>query len=344
MSCGTVVTTDIALHRDLIGCPTDGLIVGARGITIDLNGHRITGMTSDNSGDPTACRCGINDRAGYGDVTVKNGRLTGFVDGARFDGTARVNVVDVTSGAHYNNALMFNGGSDAVITGSTLADSFRGIWMADAKGMTIRGGTITGNAHAGVAIFRSNAARVIGMSGDAHGGDYAVEVVDSKGTYVARNAFTGFGADGIVLVGETTFGHTPSSNNTVVSNDLRRGSTGIELIEIDGGHVLHNIVRDNTIRNTDDSGILLDAVTSQNGSPPYTYLTGVGPSHNQIVSNTSDANALDGIHLSAPYNFVAGNTADHNGGWGIYSVPANVDGGDNSAKRNKLGSCLNIDC
>ena len=46
LSCGSVITTDVRLAADLVDCPAFGLVVGAPGITIDLNGHVIGGTGS----------------------------------------------------------------------------------------------------------------------------------------------------------------------------------------------------------------------------------------------------------------------------------------------------------
>jgi hypothetical protein len=46
LSCGSVITTDVRLDADLVDCPSQGLVVGAPGIIIDLNGHIIDGTGS----------------------------------------------------------------------------------------------------------------------------------------------------------------------------------------------------------------------------------------------------------------------------------------------------------
>ena len=74
IACGTKVVTSVKLHHDLVGCPGDGLVVGAPGITIDLNGHTISGTNAPGSE-------GIADD-GYGHVVVESGQIhTFFVNG-----------------------------------------------------------------------------------------------------------------------------------------------------------------------------------------------------------------------------------------------------------------------
>ena len=43
LSCGDTVTVDTTLDSDLIGCRSNGLVIGADNITLDLNGHTISG-------------------------------------------------------------------------------------------------------------------------------------------------------------------------------------------------------------------------------------------------------------------------------------------------------------
>ena len=38
-----LITTDTMLDSDLVDCPNNGVVIGADGITLDLNGHRIDG-------------------------------------------------------------------------------------------------------------------------------------------------------------------------------------------------------------------------------------------------------------------------------------------------------------
>ncbi len=43
LSCGDTITADATLHRNLLNCPNNGIIIGADNITLDLNYHRIDG-------------------------------------------------------------------------------------------------------------------------------------------------------------------------------------------------------------------------------------------------------------------------------------------------------------
>ncbi len=43
VKCGDTITTDTTLHKDLVNCPNNGIIIGADNITLNLNGHTIDG-------------------------------------------------------------------------------------------------------------------------------------------------------------------------------------------------------------------------------------------------------------------------------------------------------------
>src|SRR5919107_5165477 len=43
VECGDTITTDTTLDRDLSDCPSNGIVIGADDITLDLNGHTISG-------------------------------------------------------------------------------------------------------------------------------------------------------------------------------------------------------------------------------------------------------------------------------------------------------------
>jgi large repetitive protein len=171
--------------------------------------------------------------------------------------------------------------------------------------------------------------------------------VNSSHNLVTRNSIRRWGGDGIVIVDEPQDGSEPATDNAVTSNDLRNGSTGIELFEIDGGTVRDNVVRDNNVLRTSDNGILVDAATSVEGSGnfPFNYLVGVGPSGTLIDGNTADGNQLDGIHIDAAGNVIKHNVADRNGGYGIFAFAGNTDGGGNSATGNgQPAQCAGVRC
>ena len=78
VQCGDVVTRDTTLDSDLIDCPDDGIIIGAAGIKLDLNGHTVDGQRSGT---------GIGN-AGRDRVEVEDGTISGFRQGLSLSGVA----------------------------------------------------------------------------------------------------------------------------------------------------------------------------------------------------------------------------------------------------------------
>src|SRR5437867_2062120 len=66
VSCGQGITQDTRVDDDLFGC-TNGLVIAADHVTLDLNGHTIAGSGG----------IGVVN-IGYHDVTIEKGTIAGF--------------------------------------------------------------------------------------------------------------------------------------------------------------------------------------------------------------------------------------------------------------------------
>jgi large repetitive protein len=77
VKCGDTLTRSVKLTADLTDCPGDGIVIGAAGITVDLNGHTIDGTVTeapDCDIQPSGS-IGIGNAGGYGGLTVMNGTI-----------------------------------------------------------------------------------------------------------------------------------------------------------------------------------------------------------------------------------------------------------------------------
>ena len=68
--CGQTLTASIRLARSLVGCPGNGLVIGADNITVDLAGHSISGVNAAGSE-------GIADD-GHRGVRIQSGTIANF--------------------------------------------------------------------------------------------------------------------------------------------------------------------------------------------------------------------------------------------------------------------------
>ncbi|GEM_PF-5451814 len=84
LACGTTLTASVTLTANLdcsADTTTSALIIGAAGVTVNLGGHKIIGPGA------TAETIGIDDTAGYSDLTVEYGTLSDFYADVSAEGT-----------------------------------------------------------------------------------------------------------------------------------------------------------------------------------------------------------------------------------------------------------------
>jgi hypothetical protein len=53
LTCGQVIVEDTTLQNDLSDCSGDGIVIGADGITLDLNGHTVAGCRATRTAPQT---------------------------------------------------------------------------------------------------------------------------------------------------------------------------------------------------------------------------------------------------------------------------------------------------
>ena len=89
-SCGQVITQNVVLTSNLNCAESDGLIVNAGDIVIDLNGHTISGPDID-SDTQTSSKVGIMI-PNVNNVVVQDGTIEGFQAGVLMTGSQNVEV------------------------------------------------------------------------------------------------------------------------------------------------------------------------------------------------------------------------------------------------------------
>jgi len=207
-ACGQVVTTDAVLTTDLL-CAGSGVVVGASGITIDLNGFMLRG------GGPYY---GIDD-PGYDRVTIENGVIRNFDVGVYAHNSAdEVRVSDLLASGNFygvyisgNKAWVRSSAASADAVGVYVQGDSARVEKATAVGnhldgisiagdaASVRSSTASGNESDGIsvagdaAVIRSNRAEANGFSGGASdAAGLGIQVVNGSsttapvGTNVAR--------------------------------------------------------------------------------------------------------------------------------------------------------------
>jgi nitrous oxidase accessory protein NosD len=241
LTCGSVVTTDVTLTHDLTGCTEYGLVVGAPGITIDLAGHRITGVSSGS----TLSGIYIDSHDG---VTVRNGRLRGFaraIDAYDAD-EATFSMLDVRdtlegldvlesewvtieglSARHNRSAITLRNSDDATIAHSVVRESeTSGVNVRDSDRVHVVGNTISANTFVGLDLEGATDATVEWNVFRRNGLDGVYSIASDGGAY-SYNIASDNDADGILADGEATaFTGNVARSNTGVG--IRAADTAID--------------------------------------------------------------------------------------------------------------------
>jgi large repetitive protein len=353
VACGQTITTSTVLGNDLRDCPGIGIVIGASGVTLDLNGHTVDG---DGVGDFEGIQAIGIDR-----VTVRNGTVRDFVEGIALLHTTGAVVSGVALSRHRHVGVFLDDATDAQVRDTRTTDTaFSAVFVTRSRsvrvigndaqrngtgaaarqstGLLVAGNTFTGNECGGVQFLDEVDASVVEANtlagngcdgvtlGDgsdrnaarnntATGNDAGIGVADGTGNLVTGNAVHGNRFAGIYVFG----GDRNQVQANVVDRNGDGSEAGIHLLANDAGDAPQdNAILDNQITNSIGDGILVDAQATRT----------------LVRGNTANHNSDDGIDLDGPSATVTRNTANRNGDLGIEAVPGVVDGGGNLASRN----------
>jgi hypothetical protein len=153
-TCGQVVTTNAFLPHDLACSGRAGVVVGASGITIDLNGFAIRGNRSSG-------RYGIDDMDGFDGVTVENGVVRDFDYGLVGFGANRLVLSGLVASGNTNGGIFIVGPSTQIQSSRVSGNGGDGIYVLGASA-TVQSSTASANA--GNGVYLSGAYSRIGSS------------------------------------------------------------------------------------------------------------------------------------------------------------------------------------
>ena len=357
LDCGDTITTDTKLHRDLVNCPNNGIVIGADNITLDLNGHTIDGngeLTEDCAPDEI-CDVGVvND--GHTRVTVTGGSVRQFAEGV----------------------LLLGAGHNRLGHLSVSGNFLRGILIVESSHTRIEGSAITRNGlttdQAGLVLFTSHNNRIERNRLSSNGDIGLFSVDDTNDNRIANNTFADnpeaailIGGNGNQLTGNRLLRNgdgigIAGNHNTITRNHIADAQTcpeecGIGLgISIDGG--TQNLIAANLVTRI-QIGIRVEAfagTTTDNvlraNVVRAAALDGIaigleqGPVTNTLLDrNLAIGAGDDGIDVDSAATTLTRNLALRNGDLGIEAVAGVIDGGGNRAAGNgNPAQCTNVDC
>lgn len=254
VTCGAVLTEDTQLDTDLANCPGDGLVIGADNITVDLNGHQITGSGSSGS-------VGIRNE-GYDGVILEGGQILAPI-GLDFGFETGILLVGVRD--NRVRRLSVSGGSYGISLVDSVANRIR------------RNGAIGGAANrcdapakVAIALFNSDRNLLRGNSGQLS--DFGITLVGSEHNRIQDNEVAPLDSDGNQCIGIALFRSDDNDidGNVAANNDhdgiIVNGRTDGTLLKanvtvfngLDDGIDVNNpdtTIADNTANENGDLGI-----------------------------------------------------------------------------------------
>ena len=291
LSCGDTVTVDTTLDADLLDCPSNGIVIGADDITLDLNGHTIDGDNTlvDPCPENEFCDVGVaND--GHNGVTITGGTVKEFAIGV-FLFSARRNILSRLT---------------------TLEHVFGGFTLVEVVQTSVLGSTASRNAGpdsgVGITLFESNNNRIVGNAFvDNH--ELGIHLILSDNNFVAKNVVRNNPEDGIILQGD---------GNKIVRNRLVRNSIGVTIFA-KPKRAVGNVVARNHVRRAPRGGIYVDPVPERTllkrnhvfGTGGHGFL--VGNPTTTLTRNEARYNHRLGIKAVAGVIDGGGNRASGNG-------------------------------
>lgn len=322
LACGTTITASVTLTQDM-NCGGIAIIVGAAGVTVDLNGHQINGFTGGT---------GVSD-VGHNDVTVENGTIGGFLTDVSIENSSGSVVRDLTVGTEsvgQSVEVSLNHASHTTVTHNRFHHPFFG------------GGDQGGNGN----TWSDNTFDDLGLDGPSYS-EIGLSVFGSAGDLISGNKLSGPADIGGHFPAAFGIYFTQSNSITITNNELHDLALGMWGVENTGSTFRLNHGFNNTSGLQSTSGIneayLGNKFDSNNGDGMLIE----SPHGAELAGNTASDNIYDGISItgqegadSATLNL---NTADHNGKSGLYSQFP-TSGFGNKAKGNGLSDCFNVNC
>ena len=291
--CGQVITRNTTLQSDIGPCDRDGLIVGADGITLNLNGHHIFGsVPSDGTGgDGNSAGIRLTGRTG---VTVKGAAAPGPSQGSVSGFNAGVAIVGGSKNTVTNLTARDNTGSLDYNVSSALGD---GIVLMFSPGNTITNNVVARNGP------------YDGIGGLGKGTDNNTiqgNTVTDTFTYPDSGGCDGTG-EGIIfnpfLDDSLPRGVTVSGNKILDNTVSGNATAGISNLSDIGSLIKNNTVTDN--------GKLITVNDPEFGEFTYSLCPGTGIGVQALMSTPSDTrNVVEGnrVHGSGSDGIQVPNT------------------------------------
>jgi parallel beta-helix repeat protein len=324
LDCGRTLTRDTTLQTDILECPGDGLVIGANGVDLDLNG-----LTIDGTGLGVGVR---ND--GFDNVTIKNGTISDFDYGVQLNvGTLDATVSNLSLSLIQVRSMQLRNTDSSEFTKNTIAEGSRGVLIAGGsadnqftsneltrvsndsiQATASPGNTFTSNRilWTGDNALQFQRAPRTTLTGNtiAHNADAAVTLLASSNSTMQQNR--------ILDSSDAGFKAQSSSGLTFQNNIFR--NVGDSLVLTDTGAIRFI---GNKLTNVQDGGTFAG---SSNNVVKDNVITGIGDtgfdftgSHDNVIQGNTFTDVFDSAVALADSdnNLIEGNTLTTVGDAGI---------------------------
>jgi parallel beta-helix repeat protein len=357
LSCGATITTDATLHHNLVNCPSNGLIIGADDVTLDLNYHTIDGDgTAVADCDTLKERCDVGvDIEGHDGVTVVNGSVRQFEDGVVARAARHTRLLGVSSSSNHIGAIFVSDSDRSVVRNSSgigsTNDISQGIFVVTSDRVSIIHSSFRDNGSGGhgtgIELFESTHTLIVGNRVSRNKG--AGILVDGDDNRVIRNRSVRDEEVGIWALAAN--GNVISGNRVV---RLRQSGQGeIAAIQVTGGD--HNVLARNSVRHSEGDAIgVAGSVIAEANVLRHNHVRGAGgdgvhvtakAKHTLLRRNRVGHARDDGFDVDRRATKLTKNRAVRNADLGIEAVRGVIDGGSNIARHNgDPRQCTHIAC
>jgi parallel beta-helix repeat protein len=356
--CGDKITADTTLHHDLIDCTNNGIVIGADGITLDLNGHTIDGDGKLLATCPRNKICDVGVVSlGHDGVTVVGGSLGEFALGGLVGNASRPHLLGLSSsGNRFAGAEIFNSPRtlvrDSKFVGNGLHTDQAGLGLHDSPDGRFLRNSFGHNGDIGMFVDGSNRNRIEGNV-FSRNPEAAILMEEGSGNEMRRNHLSRNGE------GFTVAGNRNVIARNRVSDSRAPGVAGVGIFVAAGRD---NVIARNVVGGSSKAGIVVGLFPRETGGHPSGVATVIrgnrlrrGNLDGLLVRKTALGTVLrrnrahgskdDGFDVESRTATLAGNSAVGNADLGIEAVRGVIDGGGNRASGNgDPRQCTNIAC
>jgi parallel beta-helix repeat protein len=347
ISCGEKITTDTTLDSDLVNCRNNGIVIGADGVTLNLNGHTIDGDGKRFAACPRRKACDIGVVSiGHDGVTVRGGSVRQFDVGVLVGSARRGRVLGVSSTRNRFFGFAVFDSARILVRDSSGSDNPApdgdGMGLFGSHDVRILHNSFRRNFEPGIHIDESSNNLIQGnlFSQNAPG----ILITASNRNHVRRNRSVRDRSEAVLV--------SPGNRNVIARNRVFRAGVGIAVEDGRGNLVAHNVVvgarlgiRLGIHPEPFGGGSNIIRRNLVRGSGGDAFRVDKKDDHSLLRRNVAIGAGDDGFDVRNRTAKLIGNRAFRNGDLGVKAVRGVIDGGDNRASGNgDPRQCVNVTC